>query len=368
MGLLDYYKQFAGMSEAEVSFRLKAKAEHQRSRALARIEAIDLSRTTWHELPHADVVAAVTFAARGGLNDPPDAYAVALRRELAGRCGLEVERVVAGNGAAELLGAAAGALLGPGDELVTPWPSYALYPSMARRAGARAVPVLGGFDPERLLAAVNDSTRVVVICNPNDPDGAYLRVPALRALLEALPERVTVLLDEALGDYVDAEPPGGTLELLDDFPRLVAFRTLSKAYGLAGLRCGWALGGLDTAPLLERIVPELGLSSPAQAGALEALRKCGPLVAARREVVRTERRRLLDTLPDLPVDAPPSQANVVWLRARGLTGVQLETRLRSAGVIVAPGSALGDLDHVRAQVQGPVATDRLLEALGRVTG
>jgi histidinol-phosphate aminotransferase len=362
MGLLDYYKQFEALSDEEVSEELRARAEERRRRALARIDSLDLSKTTWHEFPHPDVVAAVTFAVRRGINRAPNPEAHELRHELAMRLGIEPDRVVAGNGAAGLLRAAAGMLLGEGDELVTPWPSYPLFPLMARDAGARAVPV-AGFDPDALADAVTDRTRVLVICNPNDPTGEHLRAGVLDGLLRGLPEHVTVLLDEALVDFVDDEPGGGTLALLDDHPRLLLFRTFSKVYGLAGLRVGYAVGAEGSEGLLRSIGPPLGLAEPQQAGALEALHACSGQVAARREQVVVERRRLLDELASLPVDATPSQANVLWLRAPGLTGLELADRMRRGGVIVAPGAAVGANEHVRAAIQSRPASERLVQAL-----
>jgi histidinol-phosphate aminotransferase len=366
VGLLDYYRQFEGLSDQEVTEQLKARAEERRRRALARIEPLDLSQTTWHELPHPDVVAAITYVARRGMNRLTDPHAVELRREIGRRHGIEPERVAVGNGAAELLRATARELMGEGDELVTPWPSYPLYPLMARAARGRAVPV-PGHDAEALFAAVGERTRVVALCNPNDPNGAYLETAELRRLLERLPEHVTLLLDEALVDYVDAEKPGASLALLDDFPRLLVFRTFSKVYGLAGLRCGYALAGAGAERLVEAIMPPLGVSDLAQAGALEALRKCGPLVAGRARAIISERARLLDELADLPVDAPRGQANVLWLRAPGLPDGELFARLRRAAIIAHPGSEFGEPDHVRVAVQSPGATDRLLQGLKGAT-
>jgi histidinol-phosphate aminotransferase len=204
---------------------------------------------------------------------------------------------------------------------------------------------------------------VVAVCNPNDPNGAYMPVGELRRLLERLPDHVTVLLDEALGDFVETEPLGASLELLDDFPRLLIFRTFSKAYGLAGLRCGYVLGGPGSEGLLEQIGPPLGVSDVAQAGALEAVRKLGNQVATRRQIVATERARLAEAIAELPVDAAPSQANMVWLRAPGLADGELSERLRHSAVIVHPGAEWGEPDHVRATIQSPPATDRLLDAL-----
>jgi len=371
MGLLDHYRQFAGMSDEEVSEQLREQAEERRRRALARIDTLDLSRTTWHELPHPEVVAAVTHAARGALNVAPDPTAEELRRELSRRNGVEPERVAVGHGAAQLLAAAARALLEEaGDELLTPWPSYGLYPVMAQRAGARAVPVPGGFETERLLAAVTPATRAIALCNPNDPTGERLTSRALRELLDALPERVSLLLDEALVDFVTAEPDPTrpSLALLDDHPRLLVFRSFSKAYGLAGLRVGYALGGPGSEELLARIAPELGIGLPAQIGALIALRRCDGQLAQRRAAVAAERTRLLDALHELPLDASPSEANCMWLRPAGLSGGELAVRLQRNGVLVQSGIGVGDERHVRVTLQSAAATDRLLDALRTALG
>lgn len=364
MGIRGYYKQFAGMTDEEISAELKEKSAEERRKALLRVDPLDLSSTTWHELPHPDVVAAITFAARGSLNTAADPTAEELRRELGRRVGIESGRIAIGNGSAQLLSSATRALLKPDDELLIPWPSYGLYPLMAQRAGARAVPVPHGHDVERLLAAVTARTRAIVLCNPNDPTGAYLTPERLRELLDALPEQVTLLLDEALIDYVaDERAAGSSLALLDDHPRLLVFRTFSKIYGLAGLRCGYALGGPGSEQLLAQLAPELGVGTPVQAGALEAVRCCDAQIAARRAVVLTERARMYDALHDLPVDAAPSEANVLWLRAPGHTAGELTTRLRNGNVIVMSGETVGDEEHVRATIQAPQHVDRLLQAI-----
>ena len=367
MGLLDYYRQFEGMTEQEVNAQLREQAAERKRKALARVEPIDLSRTTWPEYPHSRIVNAITYAARRGLHRYLDRHAAELRSELAHRHSSPESRLVVGDGASQLLSAAAQALLEPADELVTPWPSYPLYPLMARRARGHAVPV-PGFSAEAVLEAVNDRTRVIAICNPNDPTGELMPVAELRRLLEALPERVVVLLDEALRDFVDAESVDATLSLLDDHPRLLAFRTFSKAWGLAGLRVGYAIGGAGSEPLLEQLEPELGLNELAQAGALEALRTTDQLVAGRTAGVAQERISLMEALAALPVQATPSQANVLWLSAAGIDGAELARRLERLGVIVAAGGPLGEPGHVRVSVQGRTATERFLRALERALG
>jgi histidinol-phosphate aminotransferase len=357
-----HYRQFEGMTEEEVSADLREKAAERRRHALARVEPIDLSATTWPEYPPSAVVNAITYAARRGLHRYLDRHATALRSELAHRHGVPAPRLVVGDGVAQLLSAAAHALLEPLDELVTPWPSYGLYPAMARRARGHAVPV-AGFGAQAVLRAVNERTRLIALCNPNDPTGELMGVGELRSLLDALPERVVVLLDEALRDFVDAEEGDAALALVDEFPRLLVFRTFSKAWGLAGLRVGYAVGGPGAEPLLEQLEPELGVNELAQAGALEALRHADGVVAGRTAVVATERARLLDAVRALGIDVAPSQANFLWLRLDGTSGAELARRLERHGVIVAPGGPLGDGDRVRVAVQRPEAGDRLLRAL-----
>ena len=357
-----HYRQFEGMTDREVSDELREVSAERKRRALARVEPIDLSATTWPEYPPSTVVNAITYAARRGLHRYLDRHATALRSELAQALGVERDRLVVGGGAAQLLGAAAQALLEPLDELVTPWPSYGLYPVIARRARGHAVPV-AGFGAQTVLNAVNERTRLVALCNPNDPTGELMAVDELRSLLAALPERVVVLLDEALRDFVDAEPRDGALALLDEFPRLLVFRTFSKAWGLAGLRVGYAIGGPGAEPLLEQLEPELGLNELAQAGALEALRHAQAVVAGRAATVATERGRLLEALRELGLHVTPSQANVLWLRAEGIGGGDLAHRLERHGVIVAPGGPLGDDAYIRAAVHRAEAGDRLQRAL-----
>jgi histidinol-phosphate aminotransferase len=363
VGILDHYKQYEGMPEEEVNRELKAQADERKRKALAVVEPLDLSRTTWPSLPDSRVVNAITFAARKGLHRLPEPHAAPLRAELAHRHGVPAPRVVVGDGAAALLGAAVQALVEPGDELITPWPSYGLYPVLAQRAHGRAVPVAGhGVEP--ILAAVNEHTRIVALCNPNDPTGELVPLARLRELLAALPERVVVLLDEALRDFTDAEDVDATLALLEDHPRLLVFRSFSKAWGLAGLRCGYALGGPGAEELLGSLEPDLGVNELAVAGALESLRSTGHQITRRRTQVAAARARLADDLRSRGLDVTPSQANVLWAARPGLDGSELAARLEQRGVTVAPGALLGDPARIRVTV--PVAfeaTERLLRAL-----
>ncbi len=278
---------------------------------------------------------------------------------------MEPERIVVGNGAAELLQAAALALLGEGDDLLTLWPSYPLYPLMAARAGGRPVAV---EDVSGLVGAVTDRTRMLVLCNPNDPTGSRLTAEQIASIASQLPERVHVLVDEALVHFQDAEPVDAVLRLTDALPRLVVIRTFSKVYGLSGVRAGYAVASNASTKLLDAMSPVLGVNSLTQSAVAQALKIGGPEVESRRASVIRERARLMEALAELPLDVTPSQANFVWMAGDGMSGYALASALKKESVLVAPGGPLGADDHVRATIRDEAATERLLSALRKALG
>ena len=364
MGLLDYYRQFEGMPEEEVNRGLREQAAERRRKALTRVETLDLSQTTWAELPNPRIVNAITFVARRGLHRYPHVRGSQLHDELATRHGVDSGRLILGNGAAELLSSATRALIAPGQRLITSWPSYPLYPIMARRAHGRAVPITGGVDA-LLRAAHEDETRVVALASPNDPTGELLATAELSRLLDGLPDDVAVLLDESLVEFADAQPTDSSLQLLEHHPRLLVFRSFSKAWGLAGLRVGYALGAPGSEDLLAELAPDLGVSEVSQAGALEALRSCSELLAERARRVSEERSRLIAALRERHFEVADSQANFLWVAHPSVDGGELIARLARAGVLVAGGEALGESRHVRIGVRDAACSERLLDALDK---
>jgi histidinol-phosphate aminotransferase len=364
MGLLDYYRQFEGMTEEEVNADLREQAAERKRKALTRVDTLDLSHTTWPELPHPRIVNAITFVARRGLYRYPHLAGSELRDALAARHGVEPARLILGNGAAELLSAATRALIAPGEQLLTPWPSYPLYPLMARRAHGQAVRVEGGVDAI-LHAAHEPAVRAVALASPNDPTGELLARGELERLLTGLPAGVAVLLDEALVEFADAQPEGSSLALLERHPRLLVFRSFSKAWGLAGLRIGYAIGGPGSEELLAELAPDLGVSEVSQAGALEALHSCSGLLERRVSAICEQRPRLIAALRERGFEVSDSQANFVWAAHSSLDGAEIATRLARAGVLVAAGDGLGEPRHVRIGLYSSAATDRLLSALDK---
>jgi histidinol-phosphate aminotransferase len=366
MGLLDYYRQFDGLSEEEVNKGLREEAAEARRKALTRVKTLDLSQTTWPDLPHPNIVGAITFVARRGLHRYPHTrHNSDLRNELAEYHGVDPARLIVGNGAAQLLSSATRALIEPGQVLLTAWPSYPLYPIMARRAHGRAVPVGGGVDGLLEAVAAHD-TRVVALASPNDPTGELLKVTELERLLKGLPDGVALLLDESLVEFVDAQPVDASLGLLERHPRLLVFRSFSKARGLAGLRIGYAIGGPGSEDLLGELEPDLGVNELSEAGALEALRSGSVLLARHVRTVAIERTRLIGALRKRDFDVTDSQANFVWVAHPRIDGDELATRLERTGVLVAGGAALDEPRHVRISVRDSAASDRLLGAIDGV--
>jgi len=371
MGLLDYYRQFEGMTEEEVNEGLREEAAERRRKALARVETLDLSLTTWPELPHPRIVSAITFVARRGLQRYPHLTGSDLRGVLAERHGVDPERLILGNGAADLLSAATRALLEPGQLLLTRWPSYPLYPIMARRAHGRAVPVhadagagaAAGVDALLEAAEREPDVRAIALASPNDPTGELLPAAELRRLLEQLPASVAVLLDESLVEFADAQPSSSSLELLEQHPRLLVFRSFSKAWGIAGLRIGYAIDAPGSGELLAELAPDLGVSEISQAGAYAALHDCSELIDRRVRTICEERPRVIDGLRALRFDVTDSQANFVWAAHHQLQGGEIAARLARAGVLVAAGDALGEPRHVRIALRSPAASDRLLSTV-----
>jgi len=363
MGILDYYKQFDALSEEEVNSELRAANAERKARELMKVEALDLSSTTWPEPAHPDVVSAVTFVARRGMHRYPRGSE--LLSELAHRHRVPAERIAIGNGASQLLQAAASALIRPGQTLISPWPSHPLLPKIARRAHGVAVPVDGSVDA-LLAAAQEHDTRVIALASPNDPTGKLTAAEDLDRLLAALPDTVAVLLDEALIDYSTSQPIDSSIALLQRHPRLLVFRSFSKAWGLAGLRCGYVIGGPGAEGLLAELSPENGVSDLAQAGALEMLRACQGLVSRRVKAVVRQRESLTQQLRGRGLDVADSDANFLWVAHPQLTGGELVSRLADSGVLVAPGAPLGDSKHVRLSVIDDPASKRLLSAIDAI--
>ena len=207
---------------------------------------------------------------------------------------------------------------------------------------------------------------MIAIASPNDPTGELLPTGELARLLDGLPGDVAVLLDESLVEFSDAQPVNSSLQLASEHSRLFVFRSFSKAWGLAGLRVGYAIGGPGSQELLAELAPDLGVSEVSQAGALEALRSCSELIARRTAMISRERTTVTQALRERGFDVSDSQANFVWAAHSSLQGGELSARLARAGILIAGGAALGEPRHVRISLRDQTTTTRLLNALDKV--
>ena len=353
----DYYRQFEEMPPEEVSRELRARRDEERRRTLSRVDPLDLSGTAWHEPPHPDAVNAATFALRRALNVYPDASAAPLRAALAERHGIAPERVALGHGAGELLRAACALLLRGGGDALVGWPGWQPLPELVEAAGGRALPVAPA--PVEILARASARTRVVLLTSPSDPTGAALSRRALRDVCAGVREDITVVVDEALGEFGAADEDAAGL--VAELPNLLVVRSFSKAHAMAGLRAGAAIG---PAELVARLAPSGGIGAPAQATALWAASERGGEIAARRRAAAAAaHERLAAALAGSPLSALPATVPFAWISSDAEDGPAIAARLASAQVFVAPGRLWGDERHVRAALRGPAAIDRLAAAL-----
>jgi histidinol-phosphate aminotransferase len=300
------------------------------------------------------------------LNRYPDPSKSLLRQRIADRCELPAARVAVGKGSCELLMAAADALLEPGAELVYAWPSFSIYPHVAAQSGARAIEVPldaeGRHDLDAMAREVTAATRMVLVCNPNNPTGTALPVEAIDAFVAALPRHVAVILDEAYVEFSALQDPGDSLDLVRRHPNLIVLRTFSKVYGLCGLRAGYALGPEEFRLAVDRVRQPFSVNALAQAAAAEAIRHQDE-VTRRVEATIVERAWLETELEDRGLDLSDSQANFVWVSLGERDEAAIVDGLAQRGVIVRAGTALGGEGHLRVTLGTRAQNERFVSAL-----
>src|SRR4051794_26215419 len=265
--------------------------------------------------PFPAVVEAITKAL-SGLNRYPDPTNAALRKRLSEVNGVPANRIAIGNGSCDILLAAGDALLEPGAEVVYAWPSFSVYPHLAAASGARAieVPLDAGHrhQLDKLREEITAATRLVIVCNPNNPTSTALPIEEIAAFVESVPHHIAVILDEAYVEFNVLQDPDESIPLLERHPNLVLLRTFSKIYGLCGLRVGYALCGSEAfRTAVDQVRQPFFCNAAAQAAALEALNHTDE-VTRRVERNLAERMGLEDGLRDLGIEPAQSQANFVW--------------------------------------------------------
>ena len=308
--------------------------------------------------PLPSVLAAVNPAATT-MNRYPDMAVVALRERIGRELDVPVECIATGTGSVAVLAQIVNAACDAGDEVVFAWRSFEAYPIVTLLAGAK--PVMVGLDEQHrhrldaMAAAITSRTRVVLICTPNNPTGTVVHQDELRRFLEACPEDVIVVIDEAYLEFVRDPAAVAGLPVWREHPNVVVLRTFSKAYGLAGLRVGYAVAHPEVAAALRKTSTPFGVNSIAQAAAIASLDAFDEL-EERVEALVEERERVAEGLADQGWKLPPSDANFVWFPL-GEESTAFARACEEAGLMV---RQYGD-DGVRVTIGETEANTRLLQ-------
>ncbi|HXB65902.1 MAG TPA: histidinol-phosphate transaminase [Solirubrobacteraceae bacterium] len=323
------------------------------------------NESPWPPLPAVQDAIQRTLAS---LNRYPDPTSGALRRRLSERYEVPPEQIAIGNGSCDILMAAGEALLEPGAELVYAWPSFSVYPHLSAASGARAITVaLDAHDRHDLSAMLREitvATRLVIVCNPNNPTSTALALAEIAAFVAEVPPHVCVAIDEAYCEFNLLDDPDASIELLAAHPNLMLLRTFSKVYGLCGLRVGFALCGSPELPrALDQVRQPFFCNAVAQAAATEALAHQDAVID---RVTRTiaERIAMDERLRALGLQPAESQANFCWFwlgEERNETEVM--RGLSERGVLVRGGAALGREGALRVTYGTPEENAIFLDAL-----
>jgi histidinol-phosphate aminotransferase len=313
--------------------------------------------------PPLPAVLEVLASAASQVNRYPDLAATALVSALSERFGVPGEDIATGTGSVGVAQQLLQATTGPGDEVLFAWRSFEAYPILVQIVGGTSVRVPltadARHDLPAMAAAVTERTRLIFLCSPNNPTGPAIRRAELDAFLDAVPTDVLVVLDEAYREFVtDPEVPDG-LELYRARPNVAVLRTFSKAYGLAGLRVGYAVAPAQVAAALRACAVPFGVSGVAQVAAVASLRAEGEL-RDRVDALVAERERVVTALRGQGWDLPDTQANFVWFPLGDRTAA-FAGACEAAGVMVRPFAG----DGARVTIGTPDGDDVVLEVAAR---
>jgi histidinol-phosphate aminotransferase len=336
-------------------------------------QAEPLARLASNESPYPPLPAVreAIDRALSSLHRYPDPSNSILRERLSDRYEVPSARIAIGNGSCDILLAAGEALLEPGAELVYAWPSFSVYPHLSAASGARAITVAldsaQRHDLQAMLREITVATRLVIVCNPNNPTSTALPAADIAAFVAEVPPHVCVIVDEAYCEFNAIDDGDASLDLLNAHQNLVLLRTFSKVYGLCGLRIGFALCGSDDLPrAVDQVRQPFYCNALAQAAAVEALAHQD---AVEDRVIRTvaERISVGESLRALGLQVADSQANFCWVSLGERDEAEVMRGLEDRGVLVRAGGALGsETPALRVTYGTPAENGRFLQALAEV--
>ncbi|WGE55681.1 histidinol-phosphate transaminase [Actinobacillus equuli subsp. equuli] len=299
----------------------------------------------------------------------PDANGFELKATISKKFGVQANQITLGNGSNDLLELFAHTFAGEQDEIIYSQYAFIVYPLVTKaiNAVAREIPAKNwGHDLEAFLAAVNEKTKLIFIANPNNPTGNFLTEAEIDAFLAKVPANVIVVLDEAYTEFTDASERLDSFGLLAKYPNLIVSRSLSKAYGLAGLRIGYAVSNPEIADLLNRVRQPFNCNSLALASAI-AVMNDDAFVEKVAENNRQEMQRYEAFCQAQGLDYIPSKGNFITIDFKRPAAPIYEALLRE-GVIVRPIAGYGMPNHLRISIGLPAENDRLFAALVKVLG
>jgi len=330
-------------------------------KAIARLNA---NEGAWPPFP--EVVAAMQEAAREG-NWYPDLSFYDVKEALSRLHGVDVSRIVVGSGSAPLIRLLMLITIRPGEEVLIPWPPYPAHGVAAHLHGGVVVRVPlrdGACDMDALLAAVTDKTRLALICTPHNPTASVVTRRAFEAYLARVPDHVVTVLDQAYQEFVTGDDAVDGRAYLAGPKPLVVFRTLSKVYGLAGVRSGYALATAEVAEAMNKANETFAMSQIAVVATLAGLAR-QDLVSERVATVAAERAKILRACDALRLVYTPSQANFVWIDTRRNSKDVSDALLRR-GFMVRSGDVHDAPQNIRVTIGRPEENDGFIKALGAV--
>jgi len=297
----------------------------------------------------------------------PDANAFELKAALSERYGVPSDWITLGNGSNDILEIAAHAFVEKGQAIVYAQYSFAVYALATQGLGARAIVVPAvkyGHDLDAMLAAITDDTRLIFVANPNNPTGTFIEGPKLEAFLDKVPRHVAVVLDEAYTEYLPAEKRYDSIGWVRRYPNLLVSRTFSKAFGLAGLRVGFAIAQPELTDLLNRLRQPFNVNTLAQAAAIAALNDQAFLEKTA-ALNAQGYRRLTEAFDKLGLEYVPSDGNFVLVRVGNddAAGNRVNLELLKQGVIVRPVGNYGLPQWLRVTIGLPQENEAFIAAL-----
>ena len=297
----------------------------------------------------------------------PSGDAFYLRRKLAERFQLHPDQVLVGNGANEVISFVIKTFCTEGDNIITADKTFAVYEWVAQFSGfeARLVPLKNfGFDDQAMLAQIDDRTKILFVCNPNNPTGSYWDENRLRRFLDRVNGRQIVVLDEAYAEFVTQPDYPDGIRLLNEYSNLVVFRTFSKMYGLAGLRIGYLVGSLDVVNMIRRTCVVYSVNGLAQEAALAAIDDDDHVVRTR-DMVRLGKAFLLRELERLNLPYVSGEGNFVMIKLPFNDSLAYR-KLMAQGIMVRTMTGFRFPNYIRVTIAKMEAMEALAQGLAKI--